>query len=202
MYKIALIVSIALRLLNNPIIFTPETVPVEPGTYFVEVYYDGPEGEVSTITRTTIGSKNFASEVDIAIDANDIYTTKDQELDADFLLTQSNAKAWNLQNDERYAIDKINAVQIDEKTFEVEFSTVKDVSTTINVYIVDNSAIYNPFLVEANEEYVEHYVYENYITFFILIVITIILIIALLLLFDAQIRVRKQLKSILTISKK
>lgn len=172
--------------------FTTETVPVEPGTYSVVVSYNGEEGNAEKTIRTTIGSDNFFNVDDIAIDAQDIYTTKHQELNSAFLLTESKAKAWNLKNDEVYKIEKINVEEVDSKHYIVTFTTIQNVSTKINVYVIDKKELYNQYKQAPIKQYEKIFITENYTGLIILTILFVMIIISYAAFFISQFQIRIQ----------
>lgn len=202
MYKILMAFTMLVSLVNDPYIYTTETVPVEPGTYPVVVYYDNNGNRIATVSKTTIGSSNFISDGDIAIDATDIYTTKDQELTTQFLLRNSKVKAWNTNDNSTYNINGINVVEVDKDTFAVTFETINEVSTTINVYIVDNEKLYSMYSSEGDEQYTSYYMHENYLGFLFVIALVILFVAAVVLFVSAQIKMKKQMNNVLMITKR
>lgn len=202
MFKMLVMFSAIVSLVNEPYLYTTKTVPVEPGTYPVVVYYDNNGKTVSTISKTTIGSSNFISIGDIAIDANDIYTTKEQELTSQFLLTNSKVKAWNKSDNVSYNINKISVNEIDNQKTEVTFETINEVSTTINVYIVDDEKLYSLYSSKSDEKFTRYYMHENYFGFLFVLGLVILFIVAVWLFISAQIKMKKQMNHVMKIAKK
>lgn len=202
MYKMFLMFTLATSLVSTPYIYTTETVPIEPGTYPVIVYYDNNGKEVSTISNTTIGSSNFVGYGDVAIDASDIYTTKDQELTTQFLITNSQVKAWNTKDNSSYNIDKIVVEQVEEDMYTVSFQTLYEITTTINVYLVEEEQIYTMYSSDEEESYLNHYVNENYLGFLFVVALIILCIVALILFISAQYSMKKQMNDVLKLMKR
>lgn len=190
MNNILIIATLFINILTPT--FTTETIPVEPGTYSVHISYNGEEGSAEKTIRTTIGSDNFFNVNDIAIDAQDIYTTKHQELNSAFLLTESKAKAWNLKNDEVYQIEKINVEEMDSEHSIVTFTTLQNVSTKINVYIVDRKELYMKQINEPIIQYEKVFLVENFIDLSILMVLFILVFMSYIGFFISQFQIIKQ----------
>lgn len=191
MSNILILFSVLLNIIIP--VFTPETIPTEPGTYNVKYYYDGEKGQIETVAKVTIGSENFFSYEDIAIDANDIYTTRDQELTPAFLFTSSKVKVWNMQTDEKYKVDEVSVEMVNEDQYKATFVSVGEISTTINVYIIERDELYKNYLQDADDKFNEHYIDSNFSGFIFVVILLILFISVIIMYFLSQHKARKQL---------
>ncbi len=174
-------------------VYTPETFSVDPGTYPVSVGYQRDEGEASKTAYVTVGSENYITEGDIAIDANDITTTYDQKLSHEYLIQVANAKAWNTSTNESY---KITDVKVDQAKEQVTFETVLGVETSVKLNVITREELYDMYN-ETNEcQFIEMKAFDNYIEYILFRILIFTFAFTLTLFIYMQLNANKRFKEI------
>lgn len=124
-----------LLVLLNIVVFTPETVPTEPGTYPVEIEYRDENVVATEVIQLTVISTDTVTEERIAIDAKDFTVGEDADITKDLVVSLSNAKAWNMDTGEEYVIDRMDLFRVDDELYRVTLYSFDDISADINVYV-------------------------------------------------------------------
>lgn len=185
-----------LPILFATVIFTPDTAPLAPGNYPIEVYYQTDEEGVSSQITMTVGSENYVTKDNIAIDGNDITTITTQSLTNDFLINASEVRAWNTETAESYQITDVGIKQIDDTNYNVTFTTILDVSTTVNLQLLTQGEV-NAKYIELNQgQFLHIYIVKGYLKFTVLSIVILLLVSLILMLIIFHINSRMVLKKI------
>ncbi len=119
----------------NMVIFTPETVPEDVGTYPVEVEYSEDGNEVSEVINLTIISENTVVEQELAINANDFVISDETFLSDELIIKLSNAKAWNMSTLDEYEIESVGLAKVDDYHYQATLYSFQEISITINITV-------------------------------------------------------------------
>lgn len=117
------------------IIFTPETLPDDVGTYLVEYSHTDGKQEIKTVSYATVVSKNTIICEQIALDAQDFSVSSDDNITVDTVLLLSKVKAWNVTTLEEYKIDKVEIAKVNDRLFKATIYSFNDISVTININV-------------------------------------------------------------------
>ncbi|MFV0498975.1 MAG: hypothetical protein ACK5NF_02960 [Bacilli bacterium] len=194
MFKLVFALTFLINTTVTDFIFTEDTLPIEPGTYKVGI--KSKNNEIDTVINTTITSQGVVSSGDIAIYAEDIYTTRNQELDSSFLIRESKVRAWNKKSGDNYEIIGVSVKENSPDKIKVTFTTLEDVSTTISVNIIDSKQLYSRYYQSKEEHYENYYVSNKWITFILLPLLYISLIVLIGLIFIVHRKIYSKMKKI------
>lgn len=128
------------------VVFTPETVPSEAGTYLVEFSYDDSRGEIKTVVPTTILDENTVVAGNVVIDAKNISVDSENFIDEKTVVSLSEAKSWNLSTMESYDIEKVDITKVDETMYTATVYSEADINTTINISINNEKVMGDEFV--------------------------------------------------------
>lgn len=135
------------------IVFTPETLPEETGTYTVEYSTVENRKELKTIGVVTIVDKNTIINESIAIDAQDFSVSNEENINEETVLLFSEAKAWNITTQESYEIESVEIAKVDESTYNATLYSFDNISTTIKITVRDEKLNDKMFLESKKEDF-------------------------------------------------
>ncbi len=108
------------------IIYTPDTLPAEPGVY--QVLVESEEGSAETYVSVTVVGDDFNIVDDTMITANDFTLVEDEEYDMDDMVRLANAKAWSNSSGDSYPIVGMEIIEETEEYITIKFETIFGVS--------------------------------------------------------------------------
>ncbi len=111
------------------IIYTPDTLPVEPGIYQVQI--ESEDENAQTYVDVTIVGDDFSVLDDTMITASDFTLIEDVEYNMDDMVRLSNAKAWSNETGEEYPIVGMEIVEEADDYIKIKFETVFGVSVEV-----------------------------------------------------------------------
>ncbi len=120
------------------VVYTPETVPTDAGTYSVHISQTDTTSKIDTDFNLTVTEENTVIVENLAIDAKDFAVEEDIELSSDLIITMSKAKAWNIDTLESYDITEVFLDKVSEKQYQATLYSFDDINTTITINIVDD----------------------------------------------------------------
>ncbi len=140
------------------IIYTPDTIPVDVGTYRVNVDYDDGKVDLDTSIKVNVIDETTVISQSILLDANDFYITDINDVDEELIIRLSNLKIWNQNTLEEYAPSNVVYSKVNENKYLVSLHYNDNVFVNVNMFLVGRDE-YREVVLPSN--YSEYYLGED-----------------------------------------
>lgn len=179
------------------VVYTPETIPTDAGTYKVHIFQSDTTSTVYGDFNLTVTEENTIVFEEIAIDAKDFSIEKDVEISTDLIIKMSKARAWNIKTLEQYQITDIKLHQINEKKYEATLYSFDDINTTITISVVDD--YYKSLNLDEAEYKIDTTISEGnfrYVLVIVAIIISLLYILALVFMNLHNMKISKEVNKL------
>ncbi len=120
------------------VIYVPENVPEEVGSYRIEYSHEEDGITISDEFNLTVTSKNTIKYEDYAIDASDFYVTDEDNINEELIINNSDVKIWNMKTLEEYGVSNVNFYKVKDKLYEAVITSENNLEVKINIFIIED----------------------------------------------------------------